>query len=446
MGGARVLVVGGGGREHALAWKLSQSPLVDRVFVCPGNAGTALEGGKISNVTLEAMGNNEICALAENDKIDLVVVGPEKYLMDGLVDALGVKNIKAFGPTRDESRLEWSKAYAKEKLSELKIPTADYRLCDSFESGLEEIKSWPFARVIKYDGLAAGKGVHVTDSVMESVQALQTVCTDFCEDGEFKVVLEELLSGEELSLFCLCDGKSVVTLSASQDHKRRFDGESGPNTGGMGAYSPVSLYDKHKDMIESQVVAPLGQAMSAGKFSFKGLLFIGLLIGKSASQPDVVKPYVLEFNARFGDPETEAIMPFLDSQSDLYQLLLDASCGQLSPKSAAAISWQSGVSLTTIVVHKGYPAEGSKDVEIKIGDMPEGVKLFHCGTYLVEDKVCTNGGRILAPVARGKSLEEARALCLQAIEKIEFEDMDYRKDIGAVQSKSKSKSEESICH
>lgn len=443
MAGARVLVVGGGGREHALAWKLSQSPLVDKVFVSPGNAGTALAGGKISNVALDDLANETVCRYAKSENIDLVVVGPEKYLMDGMVDALAAENIKAFGPTREESRLEWSKAFAKEKLSELAIPTADYRVCDSLESGLEIIKSWPFARVVKYDGLAAGKGVYVTKSALESVEALKSLGQDYGADPDFKVCIEELLSGEELSLFCLCDGKSAITLSVSQDHKRRFAGENGPNTGGMGAYSPVALYEKYRELIESQVVSPLNKAMGDGRFKFKGLLFVGLLVGKSASCPDDLKPYVLEFNARFGDPETEAIMPYLSAQCDLFSLLMAAAEGKLSPAAAKEISWRPGASLTTIIVHKDYPATSSKDVEITIGEMPEGVTLFHCGTYLKDGRVYTNGGRIFAPVAQAETLEAARALCLEAIAKISFADMDYRQDIGAVQ---KTVNKETLCH
>ncbi|MBX9940596.1 MAG: phosphoribosylamine--glycine ligase [Candidatus Obscuribacterales bacterium] len=450
---AKVLVLGSGGREHALAWKLAQSPQVTRVWVSPGNAGTAgiadinsLAGtaniyssagtantyisagtadinnlsttdnsSKLANLQLQS--HDEIVAFAKANVIDLVVVGPEGYLRDGIVDSLNAAGILAFGPTAEESRLEWSKAHAKELMLKLSVPTAAFKVADSPEQAIDFLAKDERLRVVKYDGLAAGKGVYVVDSLAEAVEAVHEIKKG---QKDFKVVLEEKLFGEELSLFCLCDGKKLLPLSVSQDHKRRFEGDIGPNTGGMGAYLPVAAYDQSlADIVEERIIARLEQGLRDGVYSFKGLLFIGLLLD---AQKGV---NVLEFNTRFGDPETEAVLPLL--QEDLFTLLTACAEGRLVECSPPQLSAKASV--TIIAVTENYPAQSSRGVPIKIGTMPEGVTLFHCGTTIEDGNVVTNGGRILAPTAVAETVEEARSLALAALKEIEFAGLSYRTDI-----------------
>lgn len=420
-----MLVVGGGGREHALAWKLALSPRVKHVFVSPGNAGTAgaksLSHGAAAIENVALAGHEEIAAFARSEKISLVVVGPEVYLKDGLVDRLKEQGTRVFGPSREESRLEWSKAHAKQLLASLSIPTARFLVAESGEEAIALIEKNDFARVIKLDGLAAGKGVYVTADRAEAKEAVQELASSqgLSLSDPMKLVLEETLVGEEVSLFCLSDGKMLYSLAAGQDHKRRFEGDKGPNTGGMGAYTPVSLYEKLQASIHEQVVKPLSRALSAGIFNFQGLLFIGLLIDEKGTAN------VLEFNARFGDPETEAVMPLLDS--DLYELLDACVEGRLAE--CEPPRFKAGASVTVVAVNEEYPRTGSKDVPIEIGTMPEGVTLFHCGTAVKDGLVVTNGGRILAPTAVAPSLDEARQLALQALERISFSGLAFRRDI-----------------
>lgn len=438
---AKVMVLGSGGREHALAWKLAQSPQVTRVWVSPGNAGTANinssagtaniyssagaadinnlsttdNSSKIAN--LQLLSHDEIVAFAKANAIDLVVVGPEGYLKDGIVDRLNAAGILAFGPTAEESRLEWSKAHAKELMLKLSVPTAAFKVADSPEQAIDFLAKDERLRVVKYDGLAAGKGVYVVDSLAEAVEAVHEIKK---VQKDFKVVLEEKLFGEELSLFCLCDGKKLLPLSVSQDHKRRFEGDIGPNTGGMGAYLPVAAYDQSlDDIVQERIIARLEQGLSDGVYSFKGLLFIGLLLDAEKGVN------VLEFNTRFGDPETEAVLPLL--QDDLLTLLAACAEGRLAECSPPQLSAKASV--TIIAVTESYPAQSSRGVPIKIGTMPEGVTLFHCGTTIEDGIMVTNGGRILAPTAVAETVEEASSLALAALKEIEFAGLSYRTDI-----------------
>ena len=464
---ARVLVLGSGGREHALAWKLAQSPQVSHVWVSPGNAGTAGiadldksagtagiadldksagtadlfrsadldksagtagiadlyksagtadldKSAQLANLQLQS--HDEIVAFAKNNTIDLVVVGPEGYLKDGIVDKLNAAGILAFGPTAEESRLEWSKAHAKELMLQLSVPTAAFKVAESPEQAIEFLEKDERLRVVKYDGLAAGKGVFVVDSLAEAIDAVHEIKKG---QKDFKVVLEEKLFGEELSLFCLCDGKKLLPLAVSQDHKRRFEGDLGPNTGGMGAYLPVAAYDQSlADIVQERIIARLEQGLRQGVYTFKGLLFIGLLLDAEKGVN------VLEFNTRFGDPETEAVLPLL--QDDLYVLLRACAEGRLAEEPPRL---SNKASVTVIAVTENYPAQSSYGVPIKIGTIPEGVTLFHCGTAIKDGVVVTNGGRILAPTAVADSVPEARALALAALKEIDFAGLSYRTDI-----------------
>lgn len=413
-----VMVVGAGGREHALAWKLSQSASVSKVYVAPGNAGTASD--KIQNLDIKATDNKALVDFAVNNKIALVVVGPEICLINGLVDDLTASGIEAFGPTKEQSKLEWSKAYSKNVLKKLNIPTARFAVTETVSEALSfiESKENDWALVIKLDGLAAGKGVYVCQDIEQARVAINELAAAYGEGDKLTLVLEEKLAGKEISLFCLCDGKTILPLRALQDHKRRFDGDKGPNTGGMGAFTPVPVYEQYREVIDAQVVKPLGQAFVSGALDFKGLLFIGILMQQGV-------PYVLEFNARFGDPECEAMMPLLSS--DLYELLLASAQGTLAKQPATV--WRDGVSVTFIAVNREYPQKSSSGVPIKIGKIPDGVTLFHCGTAIKDGQVVTSGGRILAPTAVAPTVEQACELALTALKAVSFDGMDYRTDI-----------------
>lgn len=421
-----VMVVGAGGREHALAWKLSQSAAISKVYVAPGNAGTDSAGGKIQNLAIKATDNKALVDFAVQNKIALVVVGPELCLINGLVDDLSASGISAFGPTKAQSKLEWSKAHSKNVLKNLNIPTARFVVTETVSqaNALLQNPDNDWARVIKLDGLAAGKGVYVCDQKEQALLAISELAAAYGDGDKLTLVLEEKLAGEEISLFCLCDGKTVMPLRALQDHKRRFDGDQGPNTGGMGAFTPVPVYKQYQDVIDAQVVKPLAQACSKGTLDFKGLLFIGILMQQGV-------PYVLEFNARFGDPECEAMMPLLSS--DLYELLQSSAQGTLAQQPEPV--WHDGVSVTFIAVNQEYPQKSSSGVPIQINPMPQGVTLFHCGTAVQDGQVVTSGGRILAPTAVAPTVEQACELALAALKQVTFEGMDYRTDIARGGSK-----------
>lgn len=449
---ARIAVIGSGGREHALCWKLSQSAAVAAVYCLPGNGGTAL-ADKVENVEADINDFEAIADFATRKNIDLIVIGPDNPLADGIVDYLESRGLRVFGPKKESARLEWSKAHAKQFLLESGIPTARFQTVSSLAGGESFVRENPWARVVKVDGLALGKGVFVCDDEKEALDALATIFAG----GKFgpaadKVIVEEKLSGEELSLLFLCDGKTLKALAPCQDHKRRLDGDRGPNTGGMGAYSPVELYDRFEPEIERQVTGPLKEAIADGRLKYKGVLYAGLLIGRpapsvkghAAYRPDSTSiepggrdarsrrdsdgappvPYVLEFNARFGDPETQALLPRLES--DLYPLLWSCTDGTLEEQE---IIWKKDASLCVVAVGKDYPDSSSRGKEIAIGPLPGGATVFHAGTRLDGGKLVTNGGRVLAVTALGDSMDEAKARAYSALESVSFEDMDYRKDI-----------------
>lgn len=423
----KVMVVGGGGREHALAWKIAASPLVDKVYCAPGNGGTSLEPG-VENLPIDVDDFSALAEKAIEKSIDLTVVGPDNPLADGIVDFLEEKGLKVFGPTREQARLESSKSHAKEIMNKLGIPTAAARVFDNKEAALDYARAHDRARVVKADGLAYGKGVFVCSTLKEVEEALdQCFFEKTFGDSGSRVVIEDKLVGEELSIFLLSDGKNLLTMTPSQDHKRRYEKDRGPNTGGMGAYSPVPLYEAQEEKIKKTIIEPLRDALSAGKFDYKGVLFIGILVDNDT-------PYVLEFNARFGDPEAQTILPRL--KSDLVPALLACTDQSLDKIS---LEWEDNYSVCVVACGDSYPQSSSKDKEIEIKSLSEEAKLFHAGTKKTPHKLLTNGGRVLAVVGTGDSFETASDSAYRNIERVKFEGMDYRKDIGwRVNSKCQS--------
>ncbi|PWT96830.1 MAG: phosphoribosylamine--glycine ligase [Candidatus Melainabacteria bacterium] len=424
----KLLVVGAGGREHALCWKLAQSQSVGKIYCTPGNGGTAQEA-KTENLSIDSLDFPALSKFCLAEKIDLVVVGPDNPLAEGIVDALTAKGTRVFGPSRQAARLEWSKSYAKDFLVEHGIPTARHVIARSFEEGKLLIKQHDWARVVKVDGLALGKGVFVCDSEDQAEAALQEIFTTnkFGAASE-TVVLEEKIVGEELSLLLLCDGKRFLELESSQDHKRRFDDDQGPNTGGMGAYSPVPLYAQHREKIQKTIIAPLGLALAQGKLAYQGLLYIGIIVGKTASD-DTTIPRVLEFNARFGDPEAQAILPRL--KSDLLPALWATTEGKLDE---VELSWAEQPSCCVVAVTKTYPEKSAKGDEIQLTKLPENCAIFHSGTQNVNGKLVTAGGRILSVTALGLDRQSAAQRAYQALAGIKFDQMDYRRDIARERS------------
>lgn len=425
-----VMVVGSGGREHALCWKIAQSPLAARVYCAPGNGGTASDS-RVTNVNIAVNDFLGLTEFATQNKVGLVVIGPDNPLADGIVDYMDDRGLKVFGPTREAAKLEWSKAHSKQFMLQHEIPTARFHVANDFDSAAAFVKNNQWARVIKADGLALGKGVFVCNNEAEAVDALGAIFKEnkFGEAGSI-VVIEEKLIGEELSLLLLIDGESVQPLSACQDHKRRFDGDKGPNTGGMGAYSPVRLFEKHQQSIEKHLIAPLKNALKNGTLDFKGMLFAGILVGKPETSNtgngggENLTPYVLEFNARFGDPETQTLMPRL--KTDILPLLWASATGGLADEK---IEWLDKSSVCVVVSAESYPESSSKGQAIELSKLPADVFLFHAGTQLKEGKLITNGGRVIAVTALGETIEQARKNAYEAIKCVKFADMACRTDI-----------------
>ncbi len=418
----KVLIVGGGGREHALAWKMAQSPQVRRVFVAPGNAGTALEPD-IDNV---AIGATDLAALADfaaSERIDLTVVGPEAPLVAGIVDVFRDRGLTCFGPTRAAARLEGSKAFCKDFMARHDIPTARYATFTEPEEAIDHIRRQGAPIVVKADGLAAGKGVVVARSEDEAVTAVRDMMAEgvFGEAGR-RVVVEEFLEGEEASFMVMADGENILTLATSQDHKPLLDGDRGPNTGGMGAYSPAPVIrpDIHQRILE-QVIRPTIEGMAADGVPYTGFLYAGLMI-----TPDG-EPKVLEFNCRMGDPETQPIMMRL--RGDLAEMCLagvEGGLAGLEPR------WDPRFALGVVLAAPGYPGK------VRTGDVIEGLpseerddlKVFHAGTRLEDSRIVTAGGRVLCVTALGETLAEAQRKAYAWVERIRWPGMQYRRDIG----------------
>ncbi|MDA0150393.1 phosphoribosylamine--glycine ligase [Vibrio sp. LaRot3] len=418
-----VLIIGAGGREHALGWKAAQNPNVETVFVAPGNAGTALEP-KLENVNIGVEAISELVAFAQEKKIELTIVGPEAPLVIGVVDAFREAGLPIFGPTEAAAQLEGSKAFTKDFLARHDIPTGAYANFTEIEPALAYVREQGAPIVVKADGLAAGKGVIVAMTLQEAEDAIKDMLAGnaFGEAGS-RVVIEEFLDGEEASFIVMVDGKNVLPMATSQDHKRVGDKDTGPNTGGMGAYSPAPVVTQEiHDRIMNEVIYPTVEGMAAEGHPYTGFLYAGLMIDKDGT------PKVIEYNCRFGDPETQPIM--MRMESDLVELCLTAIEGKLDQ---AESKWDPRASIGIVLAAGGYPAAYDKgDV---ISGLPttevEGEKVFHAGTANnAAGDVTTNGGRVLCATALGNSVSEAQQRAYKLAKQISWNGMFHRNDIG----------------
>lgn len=415
----KVLVIGSGGREHTIVWKLSQSPKVDKLYCAPGNGGISQLA---ECVDINVMDKEKMTAFAKEKGIDLVVVAPDDPLVDGMVDAMEAEGIRAFGPRANAAIIEGSKAFSKELMKKYNIPTAKYEVFSDSGEAIAYLKKGTFPAVIKADGLALGKGVIIAQDLEEAEQAVH----DMIDGGKFgksgsRVVVEEFLTGPEVSVLAFTDGKTVVPMVSAQDHKRAFDNDEGLNTGGMGTFSPSRLYDeaKAKECMEN-IFLPTIKAMNNEGRTFKGVLYFGLMMTK-----DGVK--VIEYNCRFGDPETQVVLPRLKSDlAEIMEAVIDERLSELN------IEWEDNAAVCVVMASGGYPVSYKKGYEINgIKDAEaEGAVVFHAGTAVKDGKTVTNGGRVLGVTATAKTLDEAIKKAYEYVDKISFKDEFHRSDIG----------------
>ena len=417
----KILIIGSGGREHVLAWKISQSPLVKEIYCAPGNGGVAQVAECID---IQADDIEGLLEFASQNRIDLTVVGPEVPLVRGIVDYFTASGLKIFGPTKSAALLEGSKVFSKEFMHKCNIPTAAFKSFDNYHEAVDYTERAEYPLVIKADGLAAGKGVIICEDIAEAHKALEQIMQEkvFNEAGN-KVVIEECLQGEEASILAICDGQDYIVLASSQDHKRIFDDDMGPNTGGMGAYSPAPIVTKELlNKIEARVIEPTIRGMIREGAPFKGILYIGLIITKEG-------PFVLEYNVRFGDPEAQVVIPRL--KNDLVPVLL-ASCEERLNE--FELDWDNRASVCVVMSSGGYPGEYKTGYEITGLDAFDGhdkTTVFHAGTKLTDGKIETNGGRVLGVTSLGVNLQKAMDQSYAAVEQIKFEKCFFRRDIGA---------------
>lgn len=417
----KILIIGGGGREHALAWKCAQSPLADAVICAPGNAGTAREAG-VSNVAIDAEDITALADYAAANDVGLTIVGPEAPLVAGVVDAFQARGLNCFGPPQAAAVLEASKSYTKDFLKRHAIPTATYATFDALEPALAYLDECAIPIVVKADGLAAGKGVVVATSREEARAAARSMLGDrqFGDAGA-RIVVEEFLAGEEASFICMCDGDTAIAFASSQDHKARDDGDRGPNTGGMGAYSPAPVIDETLSRrIMDEVIRPTLAGMKKDGRPYQGFLYAGLMIGADGV------PKVLEFNCRFGDPETQPIMMRL--KTDLVQACLDVLAGNASD---VTLDFDDRAALGVVLAAGGYPAAYNKgDVISGLAGDSDTARVFHAGTRLNGGDCVTNGGRVLCVVGLGADVSAAQAAAYARVDDISWKDMFCRRDIG----------------
>ncbi len=408
----KALVIGSGGREHAIVEALSRSPQVNKIYCAPGNAGISklAECVNIGVTDIEALAD-----FAERENIDMTVVGPEAALAAGVVNLFNERGLKIFGPTKEAARIESSKEYAKQVMERFNVPTAGYRAFDNYDEAIAYVKAGKIPTVIKYDGLAAGKGVVVAMSLEEADAALKDMLLD-SSFGKGRVVIEDFLEGPEFSFMCVVSGNKIYPLELAQDHKRAYDGDKGPNTGGMGAYSPVPFIGEEvKQRALKEIMEPVAKGLVNEGNPFTGILYGGLILTEDG-------PKVIEFNARFGDPETEVVLPRL--KSDIYALFDAALKGE-----DFEIEWDNEAVLGVVLASKGYPGSYEKGVEIKgLEDVETSV--YHMGTALKDRKLLTAGGRVLMVTGKGATLEEAHKSAMKSLAKIECPSLFHRSDIG----------------
>ncbi len=417
----RILVVGSGAREHALVWKIAQSRLCDKIFCAPGNGGVS----QIAEcIDIKADDISGLLKFARKEKIDLTVVGPETALSLGIVDEFEKAGLKIFGPAKSAANLEASKIFSKELMAKYKVPTADFKIFDNPEEAKKYIEKIGAPCVVKADGLAGGKGVVVAKAIDEAKNAVTLMMQDkiFGDAGK-KIIIEECLTGQEASILVITDSKEVVALASAQDHKRVFDNDQGPNTGGMGAYSPATIVtsDIFKEIMDKIIYRTIDGLAKEG-IDYRGVLYAGVMLTKDG-------PKTLEFNARFGDPETQAILPRL--KSDLLEVMLATREGKLSK--IRNLEWDDRACVCVVCAAEGYPGNYTKDKEISGLDAAEksgDIVVFHAGTKKAGNKILTNGGRVLGVTGLGGSIKEAINKTYSAIKKINFEGMHYRLDIG----------------
>ena len=416
----QVLVIGSGGREHALAWKSAQDESVSKVFVCPGNAGTALEN-KLSNISININDFNAIENFCIEENIDLVIIGPEQPLVNGLADYLQSKQIKTFGPSQAAARLEGSKTFSKNFFIKYGIPTAAYAAFDNYDAAREYLDTINYPTVVKADGLAAGKGVIICSSKEEAIGALESIFKDqaFGEAGS-SIVIEDFLYGEEASFIAVVSKDKMVPLATSQDHKAVGEGDIGLNTGGMGAYSPAPVVNNHiHQKIIDEVMKPTMKGLIAEESPYLGFLYAGIMISNGELK-------VLEFNCRFGDPETQPIL--LRLKSSLVELCLAAIDDQLE---AYEINWTDKHACGVVIASKGYPESYSSNHQVTIKQLNDvDMKLFHAGTKLENNKILTSGGRVFCATALGNNLKDAQTKAYNLVNSVSFNGAFYRKDIG----------------
>ena len=414
-----ILILGSGGREHALAWKIAASPLADKIYCAPGNAGIAQEA---ECVALDVADHKAVIVFCQSHKIDLVVVGPELPLCAGIVDDLAAAGIKAFGPGKWAARLEGSKGFTKDLCKANKIPTAAYERFKLAAPAKDYVRKHGAPIVVKADGLAAGKGVVVAETVAEAEAAIDMMFGGGLGEPAWEIVIEDCLIGEEASFFALCDGETAIPLVSAQDHKRVFDGDKGPNTGGMGAYSPAPVMTPQMNKrVMDEIIRPTVRALAAMGAPYKGVLFAGLMITKDG-------PQLIEYNVRFGDPECQVLM--LRLMSDLVPALVAACDGQLKNFD---LRWYDDAALTVVMAAKGYPGayeKGSVIEGLAEAAQIDGVEIFHAGTKADGARVLANGGRVLNVCARGKSVREAQQRAYAAVDRIQWPDGFCRRDIG----------------